>query len=139
MWSKEIALHKEGTAEGYLGVDIQRKVTQITLSQSVFTKRIIKALGLDSKWSEDPQVQSTDRPSLPGSHATPTPPKCRPGANMAPINNLSICYHQYCSSAYLDYSLNLHLSSLPMGGGEPHRPGSISLNGLISLTGLASC
>jgi hypothetical protein len=50
MWSnKEVALHKEGTAEGYLGVDIQRKGTQITLTQSGLTKRIIKALELDSK------------------------------------------------------------------------------------------
>ncbi len=39
---------------------------------------------------EDPQVQAMARPLLPGSHATPTPPKCRPGAHQAPINNLSI-------------------------------------------------
>jgi hypothetical protein len=32
-----------------LGVDIQRKGTQITLTQSGLTKRIIKALGLNSK------------------------------------------------------------------------------------------
>ncbi len=39
---------------------------------------------------EDPQVQAMARPLLTGSHATPTPPKCRPGAHRAPINNLSI-------------------------------------------------
>ena len=46
-----IALHKEGTAEGYLGVDIQRDGNQITLLQEGLTKRIITALGLDSKYS----------------------------------------------------------------------------------------
>ena len=51
MWSKEVALQKEGTAEGYLDVDIQRKGTQIILTQRGLTKRIIKALGLNLKWS----------------------------------------------------------------------------------------
>jgi hypothetical protein len=51
MQSLEVALHKEGMAEGYLGVNIQRKGTQITLTQTCLTKRIIKALALDSKWS----------------------------------------------------------------------------------------
>lgn len=43
-----IALHKEGTAEGYLGVDIQREGNNIMLKQEGLTKWIIKALGLDS-------------------------------------------------------------------------------------------
>ena len=47
----DIALHKEGTTEGYLGVDIQRDGNQITLLQEGLTKRIITALGLDSKYS----------------------------------------------------------------------------------------
>jgi len=51
MRSEDVALHKEGTADGYLGVDIQRDGTTITLTQSGLTKRIIKALGLDSKYS----------------------------------------------------------------------------------------
>ena len=46
-----IALHKEGTAEGYLGVDIQQDGNNIMLKQEGLTKRIIKALGLDSKYS----------------------------------------------------------------------------------------
>ena len=46
----DIALHKEGTAEGYLGVDIQRNGDKITLLQEGLTKRIIAALGLDSKF-----------------------------------------------------------------------------------------
>jgi hypothetical protein len=46
---EEVALHKEGTAEGYLGVDIQRDGNQITLQQRGLTQRIIEALGLDSK------------------------------------------------------------------------------------------
>ncbi len=47
----DIALHKEGSAEGYLGVDIQKDGQHITLKQEGLTKRIIKALGLDSKYS----------------------------------------------------------------------------------------
>jgi hypothetical protein len=46
-----IALHKEGTAEGYLGVDIQRDKQHITLKQEGLTKQMIEALGLDSKYS----------------------------------------------------------------------------------------
>ncbi len=47
----DIALHKESTAEGYLGVDIQKDGQHITLKQEGLTKRIIEALGLDSKYS----------------------------------------------------------------------------------------
>ena len=46
----DIALHKEGTTEGYLGVDIQWTGTTITLKQEGLVKRIIDALGLDSKY-----------------------------------------------------------------------------------------
>jgi hypothetical protein len=48
---EEVALHCEGTAERYLGVDIQQNGSQLTLLQEGLTKRIIKALGLDSKFS----------------------------------------------------------------------------------------
>ncbi len=51
MRSEDVTLHKEGTTDGYLLVDIQRDGTKITLTQSSLTKRIIKALGLDSKYS----------------------------------------------------------------------------------------
>ena len=44
----DIALNKEGTAEGYLGVDIQQDGDKISLLQEGLTKRIITALGLDS-------------------------------------------------------------------------------------------
>ncbi len=47
----DIALNKEGTAEGYLGVDIQQDGDKISLLQEGLTKRIITALGLDSKYS----------------------------------------------------------------------------------------
>jgi hypothetical protein len=47
----DIALHREGTAEGYLGVDIQQDGNKITLLQEGLTERIITALGLDSKYS----------------------------------------------------------------------------------------
>ncbi len=46
-----VALHKESTAEGYLGVDIQRHENQITIRQIGLTKHIIDALGLDSKFT----------------------------------------------------------------------------------------
>jgi hypothetical protein len=48
---EEVALHCEGTAEGYIGNDIQRNGRQLTLLQQGLTKRIIEALGLDSKFS----------------------------------------------------------------------------------------
>jgi hypothetical protein len=47
----EIALHHKGTGEGYLCVDIRRDENQITLLQEGLTKRIIAALGLDSKYT----------------------------------------------------------------------------------------
>jgi hypothetical protein len=46
-----IALHKEGTAEGYLGVDIQRDGDNKKLNQEGLTKCIIEALRLDRKYS----------------------------------------------------------------------------------------
>jgi hypothetical protein len=47
----EIALHCKGTAEGYLGVDIQQDENQIILLQEGLAKQIITALGLDSKYT----------------------------------------------------------------------------------------
>jgi hypothetical protein len=47
----DIAHHKEGTAEGYLGVDIQREGVNISLKQEGLTKHIIQVLGLDTKCS----------------------------------------------------------------------------------------
>ncbi len=46
-----IALHKESTVEGYHGVDVQKDGQHITLKQEGLTKRIMEALGLDSKYS----------------------------------------------------------------------------------------
>jgi hypothetical protein len=51
MKTKDVALYKEGTAEIYLGVDIQQHENQITFTQIGLTKRIIDALGLDSKYT----------------------------------------------------------------------------------------
>jgi hypothetical protein len=51
MTEKGVALHKEGTAEEYLGVDIKRDGNMITFTQEGLTKRIIKAMGLDTKYS----------------------------------------------------------------------------------------
>ncbi len=47
----DISLHKEGTAEGYLGVNISKEGGKIILRQEGLTKRIISALGLASKFS----------------------------------------------------------------------------------------
>lgn len=51
MQTEEVALRREGTAEGYLGVDIRREHSSVSLTQSGLTKRIIAALGLDNKYS----------------------------------------------------------------------------------------
>jgi hypothetical protein len=51
MKTEDMALHKEGTAEEYLGVDIQRHENHITFMQIGLTKHIIDALGLDSKYT----------------------------------------------------------------------------------------
>jgi hypothetical protein len=50
MKTEEVALHKGGTAEGYLGVDIQQNGNQITFMQLGLTKQIIEALDLNSKY-----------------------------------------------------------------------------------------
>jgi hypothetical protein len=46
---EEVALHKEGTAEGYLRAELKREGNQATLQQKGLTQRVIEALGLDSK------------------------------------------------------------------------------------------
>ena len=51
MKTEDVALNKEGSADGYLGVDIQCNGRQITFTQVGLTKKIIDALGLDSKHS----------------------------------------------------------------------------------------
>ncbi len=51
MKTEDVALNKEGTAKGYLGVDIQWDGKQVTFTHLGLTKRIIDALGLNSKLS----------------------------------------------------------------------------------------
>jgi hypothetical protein len=51
MQRQEVKLRREGTAEGFLGVDISRNGNKTTLLQSGLTKRIVEALGLSSKFS----------------------------------------------------------------------------------------
>jgi hypothetical protein len=41
MKTEDVALNKEGTVEGYLGVDIQQHGNQLTFTQVRLTKRII--------------------------------------------------------------------------------------------------
>ncbi|KAL7549783.1 hypothetical protein ACHAWF_013048 [Thalassiosira exigua] len=48
---EEILLRREGTAEGYLGVHIERDGNRTTLTQPGLTKKVIEALGLCSKYS----------------------------------------------------------------------------------------
>lgn len=53
--SADISIRREGTAEGFLGIQIDREETkdgpQITLMQAGLTKRVIKALSLSSSMS----------------------------------------------------------------------------------------
>jgi hypothetical protein len=51
MKTEGVDLNKEGSADGYLGVDVQRDGRQITFTQIVLTKRITDAFSLDSKHS----------------------------------------------------------------------------------------
>jgi hypothetical protein len=52
MKTEDVALHKEGTTEGYLGVDTQHNGIAIIFTQDGLTKRIIKALGLNTNISQ---------------------------------------------------------------------------------------
>ena len=47
----EIVLHRKGTAEGHLGVDIQWDGNQITILQEGLINQIIVTLGLNSKYT----------------------------------------------------------------------------------------
>jgi hypothetical protein len=47
----KIWIRKEGSAEGFLGVDITRHKDGLTLTQAGLTKRIITALGLDTSYT----------------------------------------------------------------------------------------
>ena len=51
MQSEDITLRREGTAEGYLGVNITKNGDSVILTQPGLTARIISALGLDNKYS----------------------------------------------------------------------------------------
>ena len=51
MKSLEVDIRKEGSAEGFLGVDVARDNSLTTLTQVGLTKRIIEALGLDPDMS----------------------------------------------------------------------------------------
>ena len=46
-----VNMREEGTAEGYLGLKVERNGRKITLSQPGLIQRIIEALGLSSKFS----------------------------------------------------------------------------------------
>ncbi|KAL3767222.1 hypothetical protein ACHAWU_003313 [Discostella pseudostelligera] len=61
MQNDEICLRREGTAEGYLGVDIKTINGQIHLTQSGLSNRIISALGLN-KYSNSCQTPAEAAP-----------------------------------------------------------------------------
>ena len=46
-----MSLRKEDTSEGYIGLSVDHDGTKTTLSRPGFTKRIVEALGLSSKFS----------------------------------------------------------------------------------------
>jgi hypothetical protein len=60
---EEVALHREGTEEEYLGIDIHWNDSKLTLLLQGLTMGIIKALGLDSKFST-PTDTSADTAAL---------------------------------------------------------------------------
>ena len=47
----DVLLRREGTAEGYLGIKVERDGNKTTFSQPGLIKQIIEALGLNSKYS----------------------------------------------------------------------------------------
>ena len=62
-----VAIRREGSAEGFLGVDISRSVSptgspEITFRQTGLTKRIIAALGLDSTLSKSHRTPAETSP-----------------------------------------------------------------------------
>ncbi|KAL7547469.1 hypothetical protein ACHAWF_011772 [Thalassiosira exigua] len=48
---EDILLRKEGTAEGYLGVQVERQGNRTTLTQPGLIKKVVEALGLCTKYS----------------------------------------------------------------------------------------
>ena len=51
MKDEDVTLRREGTAEGYLGVNIEPDGNKTIRTQSGLTQRVIKALRLDSSYS----------------------------------------------------------------------------------------
>ena len=64
MKDQGVTLNKEGSAEGFLGVNVRREGTTTTLSQLGLTSRIIEALGLCSKYT-NPVDTPAERAPLP--------------------------------------------------------------------------
>ena len=64
--NKGIQIYKEGSAEGFLGIDSQRvskgSVQQIKLTQNGLTKRIVEALGLCSNYSNSISTPAENAP-----------------------------------------------------------------------------
>mmetsp|Transcript_13035 Transcript_13035/g.30840 ORF Transcript_13035/g.30840 Transcript_13035/m.30840 type:complete len:480 (-) Transcript_13035:352-1791(-) len=61
MKDAQVDIRREGSAEGFLGVDVSRVGTKTTLTQRGLTERVIAALGLDPEMSN-----KVDTPALSG-------------------------------------------------------------------------
>ncbi|EJK62065.1 hypothetical protein THAOC_17338 [Thalassiosira oceanica] len=61
MKEAKVDIRLEGTAEGFLGVDVDRQGTTTVLTQRGLTERVIQALGLDPEMSN-----KVETPALPG-------------------------------------------------------------------------
>jgi hypothetical protein len=73
MKNEDVALHREVTAEGYLDVAIQHDGKKVTLKQEGLTKKIMSALGLDSKMSipvDTPAVKTALGCNVEGQYAS---------------------------------------------------------------------
>ena len=58
----DVTLNYEGTAEGFLGVDVKREGSKTTLVQSGLSKRVIEALGLCAKYTSSVETPAECSP-----------------------------------------------------------------------------
>eukprot|EP00956_Cyclotella_meneghiniana_P006978 scaffold9391_cov39-Cyclotella_meneghiniana.AAC.11 len=74
--SNGVQIRKEGSAEGFLGVDVQRvskgPVQQIKLTQHGLTKRVVEALGLCSNYSNAISTPAENAPLPKDANGAPT-------------------------------------------------------------------
>eukprot|EP00956_Cyclotella_meneghiniana_P011824 scaffold16629_cov44-Cyclotella_meneghiniana.AAC.1 len=72
---RKVQINREGSAEGFLGVDVSYSSTDsISLTQEGLTKRIITALGLDSSYSRSTETPAEVGPLPKDANGTPADP-----------------------------------------------------------------